>query len=47
MIVDRGYDFDPKIQETLDSYGPMWYWRDQKDKNTTRARNIYRGEHRG
>ncbi|KAJ3485052.1 hypothetical protein NLI96_g5240 [Meripilus lineatus] len=48
MIVDRGNDFPPDIQEKLDSYGQdMWLYRDHESRGTTRARNIYKGEERG
>ncbi|KAG8830343.1 hypothetical protein FRC17_005029 [Serendipita sp. 399] len=48
MIVDRGHDFQPSVQETLNSYGNrMWIFRDHQDRETTRALNLYRGEHRG
>jgi hypothetical protein len=48
MIIDRGTDFPTEVQDALDAYGKdMWIFRDQKDKGTTRALNLYRGEHRG
>ncbi|KZT12947.1 Ribokinase-like protein [Laetiporus sulphureus 93-53] len=48
MIVDRGNDFPPDIQEKLDSYGDtMWLYRDNPARPTTRALNSYRGDHRG
>jgi hypothetical protein len=48
MIVDRGHDFPPHIQDALDSYGQeMWLFRDDKSRGTTRALNAYRGEERG
>ncbi|KAL4241454.1 hypothetical protein ABKN59_000240 [Abortiporus biennis] len=48
MIVDRGHDFPMDIQERLDSYGEdMWFYRDDKSRGTTRARNTYQGDFRG
>jgi hypothetical protein len=48
MVVDRGTDFPTEVQDALEAYGKdMWMFRDQKDKGTTRALNLYRGEHRG
>ncbi|KZT58747.1 Ribokinase-like protein [Calocera cornea HHB12733] len=47
MIVDRGNDFSPAFQRTLDSYGPIFQYRDDPTRRTTRAANIYRGELRG
>ncbi|KAG8777206.1 hypothetical protein FRC15_011473 [Serendipita sp. 397] len=48
MIVDRGHDFKPYVQTTLNMYGKdMWVFRDHKDRETTRALNLYRGDHRG
>ena len=48
MIVDRGNDFPGYVQQKLDSYGSdMWHFRDGLERNTTRALNLYRGEHRG
>lgn len=48
MLVDRGNDFGTQNQETLDSYGrDMWIFRDQADRGTTKALNLYRGEIRG
>jgi hypothetical protein len=47
MIVDRGTDFPPSMQESLQMYGfEMWFFRDQADCVTTRALNSYRGDHR-
>jgi hypothetical protein len=47
MIVDRGTDFPPSVQDTLVSYGSdMWIFRDQHDRVTTRGLNTYQGEHR-
>jgi len=48
MIVDRGHDFPGDIQAALEHYGPdMWLFRDNPDAVTTRAVNIYQGDHRG
>ncbi|OCH94244.1 Ribokinase-like protein [Obba rivulosa] len=48
MIVDRGDDFPPAIQDTLNSFGKeMWLYRDNPDRKTTRSLNSYRGDHRG
>ena len=48
MIVDRGNDFPSDIQNTLEQYGKdMWLFRDDRERCTTRALNIYHGEHRG
>ncbi|KZS97999.1 Ribokinase-like protein [Sistotremastrum niveocremeum HHB9708] len=48
MIVDRGNDFPEDVQRQLDAYGSeMWHFRDNANRGTTRAVNIYRGEHRG
>ena len=48
MLVDRGKDFGIHNHEVMDSYGHyMWIFRDQPDRGTTRALNLYRGEHRG
>lgn len=48
MIVDRGHDFPADVQDTLAAYGEdMWMFRDQKESGTTRALNLYKGEHRG
>ncbi|GAC99066.1 hypothetical protein PHSY_006663 [Pseudozyma hubeiensis SY62] len=56
MIIDRGVDWRTTDQDVLDRFnrtpssssGPssMWYYRSRPDR-TTRAVNIYRGEHRG
>ncbi|KAK4705250.1 hypothetical protein P7C70_g957, partial [Phenoliferia sp. Uapishka_3] len=46
IVVDRGNDFPREIQQELDAMGPeMWHFRDQ-DRPTTRALNLYTGEHR-
>lgn len=48
MIVDRGHDFPEHIQRRLDSYGEeMWLYRDDLSRDTTKALNEYRGDHRG
>ncbi|THV03316.1 Ribokinase-like protein [Dendrothele bispora CBS 962.96] len=48
MIVDRGSDFPPSIQNELEKYGSdMWMFRDQPESRTTRALNSYRGDFRG
>lgn len=49
-IVDRGIDFPPAIQASLESYGPeMFYFRERTDgqRLTTRALNIYTGQRTG
>ncbi|KAI0721829.1 Ribokinase-like protein [Cerioporus squamosus] len=48
MIIDRGHDFPVQVQDPLNAYGAdMWHFRDHPSRETTRAVNIYRGEHRG
>ena len=48
MIVDRGRDFPLNIQVKLQTYGAeMWIFRDDQERITTRAANIYRGDNRG
>ena len=48
MIVDRGHDFPISIERKLLEYGrEMWLFRDQPHHSTTRAKNSYKGEHRG
>lgn len=48
MIVDKGNDFPRHVQESLDAYGnDMWLYRDDPQRITTRALNMYRGELRG
>ncbi|KAH8113426.1 Ribokinase-like protein [Phellopilus nigrolimitatus] len=48
MIVDRGGDFPPEIQASLAAFGEdMWLFRDDPQRVTTRAVNIYRGDNRG
>jgi hypothetical protein len=47
MLVDRGNDFPEQVQNKLDSYGQnMWIFRNQPDRGTTRALNLYHGERR-
>lgn len=54
MIIDRGCDWRPADQAVLDQFnrtpsqeeGSMWHYRSRPDR-TTRAVNIYKGEHRG
>lgn len=48
MIIDKGHDFPDEIQTALEHYGPdMWLFRANPDALTTRAVNIYQGDHRG
>ncbi|KAJ3810517.1 Ribokinase-like protein [Lentinula aff. lateritia] len=48
MIVDKGYDFPSEIENKLKAYGDqMWLFRPQNQARTTRAMNIYKGDHRG
>jgi len=48
MVVDKGYDFPKEIDEQLKEYGQdMWLFREQPDRQTTRAVNSYKGELRG
>ncbi|KAJ4492943.1 Ribokinase-like protein [Lentinula edodes] len=48
MIVDKGYDFPSEIETKLKAYGEqMWLFRPQSEARTTRAMNIYKGDHRG
>jgi hypothetical protein len=49
LIVDRGNDWGElgEVQQVLDAFGDaMWIYRDQ-DRATTRALNLYTGQHRG
>lgn len=47
ILVDRGNDWDQKVQSKLDEFGKeMWVYR-EKEGETTRALNLYTGEHRG
>ncbi|KAL8278719.1 hypothetical protein RQP46_008788 [Phenoliferia psychrophenolica] len=46
IVVDRGNDFPQAAQDELDKMGSqMWSFR-QQDRPTTRALNLYTGEHR-
>ncbi|GAA5925844.1 Mak32p [Sporobolomyces koalae] len=46
ILVDRGTDWDPQVEDKLNEFGPaMWIFRD-KDGETTKALNLYTGEHR-
>ncbi|KAI0650075.1 Ribokinase-like protein [Trametes meyenii] len=48
VIIDRGNDFPPDIQNALDAFGAdMWLFRDDPARETTKAINTYRGEVRG
>ena len=48
ILVDRGYDWPDDLDEELAAYGSeMWVFREQPDHPTTRALNLYTGEHRG
>lgn len=48
ILVDRGYDWPKDLDEELAAYGSeMWVFREQPDHPTTRALNLYTGEHRG
>lgn len=50
MVIDRGSDFEPEWQRTLDRFDDndagMWAWRQRKDGLTTKAVNVYRGDQR-
>jgi hypothetical protein len=47
MVVDKGNDFPPDIEEKLLSHGKdMWLFREQPDRGTTRSLNSYRGDTR-
>lgn len=47
LLIDRGSDWDfDKIQGKLDVYGDVWIYR-EKEGETTRALNLYAGNHRG
>ncbi|CCA67241.1 hypothetical protein PIIN_01074 [Serendipita indica DSM 11827] len=44
----KGFDFQSSVLEQLSEYGrDMWIYREHADRGTTRALNLYRGEHRG
>ncbi|GAA6012021.1 hypothetical protein JCM11491_000138 [Sporobolomyces phaffii] len=46
ILVDRGHDWDPQVEAQLDAFGrSMWIYRD-KAGETTKALNLYTGEHR-
>lgn len=48
LIVDRGSDWESSVQKRLEAFGPeMWMFRDNPGQPTTRALNLYTGEHRG
>ncbi|GAA5862695.1 hypothetical protein JCM8547_003515 [Rhodosporidiobolus lusitaniae] len=47
ILVDRGNDWPKEVEEELGQYGrKMWIMRDKPDEPTTRALNLYTGEHR-
>jgi sugar/nucleoside kinase (ribokinase family) len=47
MVVDAGDDFPDDVRAALEGFGAeMWCFRAQPGHRTTRAMNIYRGEHR-
>ncbi|GAA6000030.1 hypothetical protein JCM10207_006020 [Rhodosporidiobolus poonsookiae] len=47
ILVDRGNDWPKAVEDELREYGEaMWVYRDKPDEPTTRALNLYRGEHR-
>ncbi|GAA5896939.1 hypothetical protein JCM8208_006118 [Rhodotorula glutinis] len=41
LLVDRGPDFPPAVQRQLDSFGPIWHYRDVVTP-TPRALNVFR-----
>ncbi|GAA5978112.1 hypothetical protein JCM5350_007399 [Sporobolomyces pararoseus] len=46
ILVDRGKDWSSEVQAKLDEFGKeMWVYRD-KEGETTKALNLYTGEHR-
>lgn len=47
IVVDRGSDWPKEVQDKLDKFGEMWTFRNNQDQLTTRALNLYKGEHRG
>ena len=48
LIVDRGSDWDERVQRELEAFGKdMWLFRNNPEKPTTRALNLYTGQHRG
>ena len=47
ILVDRGKDWNSEIQNKLDEFGKdMWTYR-EKEEETTKALNLYIGQHRG
>lgn len=46
MIIDRGADFTAEHEGLLAAFGRMWHFR-SREGPTTRALNVYRGDHRG
>ncbi|BGP40466.1 hypothetical protein JCM10449v2_004428 [Rhodotorula kratochvilovae] len=47
IVVDRGSDWPDKVEEELRAYGEeMWEFREKPGEPTTRALNLYTGEHR-
>ncbi|GAA5959282.1 hypothetical protein JCM21900_003914 [Sporobolomyces salmonicolor] len=46
ILVDRGNDWPREVEQRLNAYGPMWIYREKPDEPTTRALNLYTGEHR-
>lgn len=47
ILVDRGNDWDSRVEAKLNEFGKdMWIYRD-KEGETTKALNLYTGEHRG
>ena len=47
ILVDRGRDWTDKVQNKLDEFGKeMWTYR-EKEEETTKALNLYIGQHRG
>ncbi|GAA5936785.1 hypothetical protein JCM1841_006457 [Sporobolomyces salmonicolor] len=46
ILVDRGNDWPKEVEQRLNAYGPMWIYREKPDEPTTRALNLYTGEHR-
>jgi sugar/nucleoside kinase (ribokinase family) len=48
ILVDRGSDWQKKVEEELETYGrEMWHYREKPEELTTTALNLYTGEHRG
>ena len=47
ILVDRGRDWTEEVQNKLDEFGKdMWTYR-EKEEETTKALNLYIGQHRG